>query len=121
MRAFIAIFMVLAGSWAALPVAGAAELVMLEQKGCVWCQRWMTEIGETYPKTAEGKRAPLRIIDIDEPVPDDLADIRIERFTPTFILVEDGAEIGRIRGFGGDEFFWFLLGQLLAELPDDPA
>ena len=121
MRAVIAMIALLVIGQAALPAAGAAELVMLEQKGCVWCQRWMTEIGETYPKTAEGKRAPLRIIDIDEPVPDDLADIRIERFTPTFILVEDGAEIGRIRGYGGDEFFWFLLGELLAQLPDDPA
>lgn len=93
--------------------AVATELVMLEQKGCIYCQRWDAEIGPAYPKTEEGKRAPIRKIDIDEPIPEDLANIRIERFTPTFVLVENGQEIGRIRGYPGDEFFWFLLGELL--------
>ena len=36
-------------------------------------------------------------------------------FTPTFVLVEDGKELGRIEGYAGDEFFWFLLGRLLDE------
>lgn len=38
----------------------AAELVMFEQKGCVWCQRFDREIAPAYDKTTEGKRAPLR-------------------------------------------------------------
>ncbi|MGB7285886.1 MAG: transcriptional regulator [Salaquimonas sp.] len=91
----------------------AAELVMLEQDGCVWCQKWHKEIGLIYPKTEESARAPLRIVNINEPIPDDLAAIPIERFTPTFILVENGEELGRIRGYPGDEFFWFLLKEML--------
>lgn len=97
----------------------AAELVMLEQDGCHWCERWHEEIGEIYPKTAEGKRAPLRMVDIHEPVPDDLNEIRIERFTPSFVLVENGQEIGRIRGYPGDELFWWLLSDLIKKLPQD--
>ena len=34
-------------------------------------------------------------------------------FTPTFILVNDGAELGRIEGYLGEDFFWALLGMLL--------
>lgn len=94
----------------------SAELIMLEQQGCVWCARWHSEIGPVYPKTEEGKKAPLRQVDIHKPLPDDLASIPIERFTPTFVLVENGEEIGRIRGYGGDEFFWFLLGELLGKI-----
>lgn len=96
----------------------AAELVMLEQDGCVWCIRWHQEIGPIYPKTDEGARAPLRRVDIHDPLPTDLAGLQVVRFTPTFVLVEEGVEIGRIRGYPGDEFFWFLLGEMLERLPE---
>ena len=49
------------------PTARAAELIVFEQKGCVWCQRFDREIAPTYPKTDEGKRAPLRRVDIGKP------------------------------------------------------
>ena len=96
--------------------AGAAELVMFEQKGCVWCQKFDREIAPTYDKTFEGKRAPLRRLDIAQPAPLDLAFIKRERFTPVFVLVEDGREIGRIRGYPGDVFFWGLLANLIERL-----
>ena len=94
----------------------ATELVMFEQAGCVWCLRWDREIAPAYANTAEGRIAPLRRVDIHKPLPDDLAGIRVERFTPSFVLVEDGREIGRIRGYSGDQFFWFLLGEMLEKL-----
>ncbi len=56
-------------------------------------------------------------IDIRAPIPEDLADITIERFTPTFVLIEDGKEYGRIRGYPGDQFFWFRIDELLSKLP----
>ena len=105
----------------------AAELVMFEQKGCVWCQRFDREIAPAYDKTSEGKRAPLRRVDIAQPVPPDLGFIRRERFTPVFVLVEEGREIGRIRGYPGDTFFWGLLASLIERLdrgesaPPEPA
>lgn len=97
----------------------AAELLMLEQPGCVWCAKFNEEIAPAYPNTAEGRRAPLRRIDITEEWPSDLAEIPRERFTPTFVLVEEGEEVGRIRGYPGDEFFWYLLADLIAKL-DQP-
>lgn len=96
--------------------AKAAELIMYEQAGCVWCKRFNAEIAPAWPKTAQGKRAPLRRVDIHQPAPADLADIAIERFTPTFVLVEDGKEIARLRGYPGDEFFWHLIDDMLAQL-----
>jgi len=103
----------------------AAELIVFEQKGCVWCQRFDREIAPAYAKTDEGKRAPLRRVDIAKPVPDDLSFITRERFTPVFVLVENGAEFGRIRGYPGETFFWGLLANLLERLdrgePSAPA
>ena len=95
----------------------AAELVMLEQPGCVWCKRFNDEIAPQYGKTEEGRTAPLRRVDITKPWPEDLASIARERLTPTFVLVHEGEEIGRLRGYPGDEFFWGLLGGMLERLP----
>lgn len=95
----------------------AAELIMFEQHGCHWCEQWNEDIGVVYFKTEEGKRAPLRRVDIHEKMPEDLKSITSGHFTPTFVLVDNGKEIGRIRGYPGESFFWGLLNQILAKLP----
>jgi hypothetical protein len=94
----------------------AAELVMLEQAGCTWCEVFDREIAPIYPKTAEGQRAPLRRVNIDRALPPDLAFIDVERLAPLFVLVQDGHEIGRIRGYPGEDNFWGLLGVLIKKL-----
>lgn len=96
--------------------AHAAELVMFEQAGCVWCAAFDREIAPIYGKTDEGRRAPLRRVDMDRPLPPDLAFIQAERLTPLFVLVDKGREIGRIRGYPGDDHFWGLLGALVKKL-----
>jgi thioredoxin-related protein len=96
--------------------ARAAELVMFEKAGCSWCETFDREIGPVYPKTAEGKRAPLRRVDIGAALPPDLAFIQVERLTPLFVLVDNGREIGRIRGYGGEEAFWMQLFMLMEKL-----
>ena len=100
----------------ALP-APAAEMLMLEQPGCAWCKRFNAEIAPAWPNTDEGKAAPLRRVDITRAWPADLDFVARERFTPTFVLIDDGKEIGRIRGYVGDEFFWYRIGELIALLP----
>lgn len=96
--------------------AWAAELVMFEQPGCAWCQAFDREIAAVYSKTNEGRRAPLRRVDIRGPLPDDLSFVTAERLTPLFVLVDKGREIGRIRGYPGEDHFWGLLGVLIKKL-----
>lgn len=93
----------------------AADLVMVEEPGCVWCAQWERDLGAIYPKTPEGKFAPLQHVQIRDTRKDTLGFtlIRPVSFTPTFLLVEDGAEIGRIEGYPGEDFFWGLLEQML--------
>ncbi len=95
------------------PAAEAAELVMVEQQGCTYCEQWDAEIGPIYPKTAEGALAPLRRIDIYDRALDELELARAVNFTPTFLLVENGRELARIEGYPGEDFFWGLLGMIL--------
>jgi len=113
-----AVVLLAMNAFAATVPSNAAELIMFEQKGCAWCAKFNTEIAPAYANTDEGRVAPLRRVDIHEAIPEDLADIAIDRFTPTFVLVDDGKEIGRIRGYPGDEFFWFLVDGLIAKLPE---
>lgn len=96
--------------------AAAAELVLFEAADCVWCEAWNTEIGDIYPKTAEAQIAPLRRVDIHDERPVDLAAVRGIVYTPTFVLMEGGQEVGRITGYAGEEFFWGLLGIELKRL-----
>ena len=100
----------------ALSTARAAELIVFEQAGCVWCETFDREIAPIYPKTAEGQRAPLRRVNIDHTLPSDLAFLETERLAPVFVLVEKGQEIGRIRGYPGEDHFWGLLGALIRKL-----
>jgi hypothetical protein len=112
--------LLLLAPWSA-PVAQAAELIMLERPGCSWCLRWNREIAPVYPKTAEGRQAPLRRVDVTEPWPADLAGVDGDLYTPTFIVVDNGTEIARLRGYPGEDFFWPLLGEMLGKLPASGA
>jgi hypothetical protein len=99
----------------------AAELIMFERAGCPWCLAFDREIAPIYPLTAEGKRAPLRRLDAGAPLPPDLAFIVKERLTPVFVLVDNGREIDRIRGYPGDNHFWGLLGAMIERLDRESA
>jgi hypothetical protein len=105
--------MVLAGLW----IAEAAELVMVEQPGCPWCARWHAEIGPVYPNTAEGRRAPLRRMLMSDVPASGIRFAQPVTVSPTFVLIENGQEIGRITGYPGPDFFWGLLSELLLRLP----
>lgn len=102
--------------------AGELRLIMFEKDGCVWCARWHAEIGPAWPNTAEAQVAPLTHLDIHEDLPEGVELARPVAFTPVFVLIDDGIEVGRIEGYPGDNFFWFLLDELLegagAVVPD---
>lgn len=117
MRRSCAILSGLLAMLAATAAATAAELVMVRQDGCHYCEQWEADVGSAYHKTDEAERAPLRRVDITA-LPDDVDFDGAPVFTPTFVLVEDGRELGRIEGYPGEHFFWPLLAQLLDAHPD---
>ncbi len=106
-----------------LPLSANAELrlLMFEQDGCYWCERWDKEVSAIYPKTQEGRAAPLERVDIWEAFPKDVKLETRPTFTPTFVLVQDGVEIFRIPGYPGADFFWSLLEQKMIALPEYKA
>lgn len=96
--------------------AQTAELVMFEAPGCPYCQRWKAEVGQGYPNSDEGKRAPLRIVPMAH-----AGSVRAMlalpvTASPTFVLMRNGKEVGRIVGYPGADFFWGLLAELISKM-----
>jgi thioredoxin-related protein len=91
------------------------QLVMYEQNGCHYCERWLAEIGPPYPKTAEGQIAPLRMVDIQDTQPTDLSPKTPPVLTPTFVLMDNGHEVARIEGYPGEELFWWMMGTMIRD------
>lgn len=102
--------------------AGAAvadvRLIVFEQAGCPYCEAFRDEIAPAYPKTAEARVARLEYRDLVQGVPTEWALQGTPYVTPTFVLLDDEREVGRIEGYPGDEFFWFRLDRLLMSLPE---
>lgn len=94
------------------PVRGL-RLLMVERRGCVWCRRFDREIAPGYDAHPQGAAAPLARIDLDGPWPDGLALARRPSLTPSFILLRDGIELGRIEGYVGQRHFWPALSEMM--------
>jgi hypothetical protein len=94
--------------------AQAAELVMFTRAGCPWCMRFEREVAPIYARTQEGRAAPLRRLELKAGGFDEAGLTEPVFATPTFVLIDQGREIGRITGYSGDDAFWGLLGKMLA-------
>lgn len=86
---------------------------MVEQAICPYCKQFDAEVN--YSKTKTGQAIPLRRIQLTDPWPQDLANIPHDMLTPTFILIDNGKELGRLRGYPGKEHFWALINKLIEE------
>jgi hypothetical protein len=84
-------------------------LLLVEDRGCPYCARWDREVGPGYVRSPEGHFAPLVRRYRGSP---DVASLAV-MFSPTFVVLKDGQEIGRIVGYSGPDFFWSELSPLL--------
>ncbi len=91
--------------------AEAASLIMVDDPACHYCRKWNKEVGAGYARTAEGRAAPLMRVRRNSKALSNFSPIV---YTPTFILVRDGREVGRITGYPGQLYFWEELSALMA-------
>lgn len=89
--------------------AGRTTLVMVDDIDCPWCRRWDRDVGPAYAASDEGRLAPLTRLRRGHV---DLRGIPGLAYTPTFVLIVQGREIGRIVGYPGADFFWGEIEQL---------
>ena len=97
---------------AATAFSGRRVLVMVDLPGCPYCQRWRRDVEQGYRNSSEGRFAPLEVRVRGHR---DLAGIRNLVFAPTFVLLDDGREVGRIIGYSGPDLFWEEIARLFAQ------
>ena len=85
-------------------------LLLVEDRGCPYCARWDRDVGPAYARSPEGSFAPLVRRFRGSP---DVAFLAGVVFSPTFVVLKDGTEVGRIVGYSGPDFFWAELLPLL--------
>ncbi|MGE5265784.1 MAG: hypothetical protein ACM3L9_00310, partial [Deltaproteobacteria bacterium] len=91
--------------------ADATSLIMVDDPACHYCRKWNKEVGGGYARSAEGRAAPLMRVRRNSKA---LSNFSPVVYTPTFILVREGREVGRITGYPGPVYFWEELSALMA-------
>ena len=98
--------------WPQLAAAQSGlTLIMVDEPGCSYCRKFDAQIGPGHQKTEEGKFAPLMRVRRKSP---ELKGYNPVIYTPTFLLVRRGEELGRLTGYPGPEYFYTELDALLA-------
>ncbi len=91
------------------------RLLMVEQAGCYYCRVFNRDIAPVYEKSTEGQAAPLVHVQLRGELPEGVTLDTQPFVTPTFILIgPDGAEIERLTGFPGEDFFWPYVSDMIA-------
>ncbi|MEW6450178.1 MAG: thioredoxin family protein [Pseudomonadota bacterium] len=99
-----------------LSQASAAELLMYRRDGCPYCAAWDREVGPGYNNSNFGKIAPVRMVDVHGARPQVALKSPII-YTPTFVLIDDGREVGRVEGYASNDFFYGTIARLIGQLP----
>jgi hypothetical protein len=85
-------------------------LLLVQDPGCPYCARWDEEVRPGYERSPEGRFAPLVRRLRSHP---DVAAFPGVVYSPTFIVLRDGREVGRLIGYPGADFFWAQIGEIL--------
>lgn len=89
----------------------SAELLMFSSKTCGYCIAFLKEVWPEYVKSPKQNILPLKLVDFDGSIPywftNALDSNKIDgiRATPTFVIFNNGEEIGRLEGYPGKESF----------------
>ena len=95
------------------PASARAVLVMIGDPGCPYCARWEREVAPGYIASEDGKLAPLVRRNRGAP---DIAFIERVVYSPTFVMLVGGREVGRIIGYAGADLFWMQLAGLMEDV-----
>ena len=89
--------------------AAGAQLIMVTSEVCPSCKAWERDVGAVYDKSPYARKLPLSRVEIGSKMPKNAAIEKPVVETPTFLIIRNGQEIDRQRGYVDAEiFFWWL-------------
>ena len=93
----------------------STRLVMVTSDHCPFCQAWERDIGVVYEKSPYAPSFPLTRVDIGSAMPEGVTLQSPVLGTPTFLIIQNGQEIDRRRGYDDAGMFWWWLSDHAAE------
>ena len=94
--------------------AKSLELVFITSEHCPFCKAWDRDVGQIYDSTPYGLKARLRRVDLGD-IDSALSTGAVKVFgTPTFLIVQNDTEIGRIEGYQSSEMFFWALSEYIS-------
>lgn len=93
------------------------QLIVMEAPGCIYCDLFRRDVLPAYQKSPRAKILPVRFIDVNN-----LDDAKLKvsspvEIVPTFVVMRDDQEIGRIPGYVGPEIFYQSINHLISSIP----
>ena len=89
--------------------AADARLIMVTSEFCPYCQAWERDVGVAYDKSLYAAKLPLSRVKIGSRMPSNVAINQTVAGTPTFLIIRNGKEVDRRRGYiNAEMFFWWL-------------
>ena len=106
----------------ALPFAASLQtaeadsrLIMVTSDYCPSCQAWELDVGKVYDKSPYATSLPLTRVEIGSKMPGGVTFQKPVVGTPTFLIIRNGQEIGRQKGYLDAEMFWWWLSDYTAK------
>lgn len=99
---------------ASVPQLGNLQLLVMEADGCIYCGIFRRDVLPSYEASERGKEMPVRFVDIND-IPKTGIELQSQiDILPTFVIIKDNREIGRIPGYMGPEDFFHSINYLLS-------
>ena len=95
--------------------AADARLIMFTSEHCPYCQAWEREVGAVFNKSPYAAKLPLIRVEIGSKMPKNVVLKKPIIGTPTFLIIRNGREIDRQRGYVDEEIFYWWLSEHMAE------
>ena len=95
--------------------AADARLIMVTSEHCPYCQAWERDVGAVFNKSSYAAKLPLTRVEIGRKMPKNISLKKPIIGTPTFLIIRNGQEIDRQRGYVDEEIFYWWLSENMAE------
>ena len=92
-----------------------ARLIMVTSEHCPYCQAWERDVGAVFNKSPYAAKLPLTRVEIGNKMPNKITLKKPIIGTPTFLIICDGQEIDRQRGYVDEEIFYWWLSEHIAK------
>lgn len=99
------------------PVAEAIEIVVMEAPGCIYCSLFRRDVLPSYEASKRARSVPVRFLDVNDLEKSNLDLDGPVDIVPTFVVLKDRREMGRVPGYVGPENFFHALNHILGQAP----